>query len=105
MRRWADTLGNALFILAAVNFVALFVSYLVLGGDATRGKVEDGRYYLGRKGKYTEVSRGVWLYSRAHVISVCITHPLALFVGGALLSSAERGKKSPRNRSRRSSRG
>jgi hypothetical protein len=90
MRRWAAILGTVLFVVAMVNFTAFFIAALVLGGDALNGKVEDGHYYLRNKRKYTEVSRDVWLYSRAHAISVLVTHPLGAFGGGALLAYANR---------------
>ncbi len=92
MRRWAAILGTALFVVAMVNFTAFFIAALALGGDALNGKAEDGHYYLRNKRKYTEVSREVWLYSRAHAISVIVTHPLGIFAGGGLLAYANRKK-------------
>jgi hypothetical protein len=44
----------------------LLVGSFFLGGDAFGGKEEGGRYYLASHGRYTEVSRGVFAYSRIH---------------------------------------
>jgi hypothetical protein len=91
MRRWAGRIGGALFALAAVNFTAFAVLSMAWGGDAINGKSVDGRYYLGHKGRYVEVSEARWRASRAHAISVLVTHPLAIFGGGLLLNHARRG--------------
>lgn len=89
--RWARALGGTLVALAFVNFLAFFLIALYLGGDAWNGKVDGGRYFLMSHGKYTEVSQAVWTYSWWHVISVCITHPLA-FVG-AFIAWGFRGRR------------
>jgi hypothetical protein len=80
-------------MLAFFNFAAFFVVALMLGGDALNGKIEDGRYYLANHGRFTEVSSAVWHYSRAHVISVLITHPLGILGGGGLMAYANRKSK------------
>lgn len=49
-----------------------------LGGDALNGYERDGRYYVSSRGRATEVTEGQWRRSRAHAISVWITHPLAM---------------------------
>ena len=54
------------------------------------GKAQAGRFYLASHGKYTEVSRRTWTYSKFHTISVWITHPLAILGGGGLLAYAHR---------------
>ena len=90
MRRWAGWVGGLLFAVAAVNFSAFFALSLAWGGDALNGKAVDGRFYLGNHGRYVEVTEGRWRFSRAHAISVCVTHPLAVFVGGALLTYSRR---------------
>jgi hypothetical protein len=88
VRRWADRIGGALFAVAVVNFTAFFVLSLSWGGDALNGKVVDGRFYLGHKGRYVEVSEARWRASRAHAVSVLVTHPLAIVGGGLLLNYA-----------------
>lgn len=82
----------SLFVIAIVNFVVFFVVALNIGGDAVNGKVEDGRYFVANHGTYTEVSRAVFTYSRYHVYSVWITHPVGILAIGAY-SVLETGKK------------
>jgi arginine exporter protein ArgO len=53
-------------IAASINFFAFVVVAILIGGDALSGKVEAGRYFLGQHGTYTQVSRGVFLYSAFH---------------------------------------
>ncbi len=70
------------------NFLAYTVVYVSVGGDAMNGEIRldasahpaAPRYYLGEKGQPTEVSRGVWIYSAVHSISIWIT------VGAVLLA-------------------
>ena len=61
------------FILVAVivlfpvaSLLAYFVSGMVFGGDALQGKIVGGHYYLGEKGQFTEVGRGIFLFSLWH---------------------------------------
>jgi hypothetical protein len=68
-------------VLAVVNFLSFAVFAVYLGGDAFSGGVIDGHYFLGYKGRMTEVSRAVFIYSRWHVISVFMTHSLAFWAG------------------------
>jgi hypothetical protein len=93
MRRLAIVLGMTLFFVAWVNFTVFWIVALILGGDAINGKVEDGRYYLGSHGRYTQVSADVYVYSRIHTISIFITHPLGIFGGGGLVAYAARKTK------------
>ena len=90
--------GLLLFFVAFFNFLAFWFVSVSIGGDALSGKVEGGRYYVSSRGKFTEVSRGVWTYSRVHTISVLITHPLGILGGGGLIALAKRcegaGRKS-----------
>ena len=85
-------IGRSLVLLGVLNFVAFWAIAVALGGDAINGKVEGGRYLLMNNGRYTEVSREVWNYSRIHTISVFVTFPL-IFVGGALAAAGERRAK------------
>jgi hypothetical protein len=93
VRRWAGRLGGALVAVGVVNFTVFFVLSLAWGGDALNGKVEDGRFYLGHKGRYVEASEARWRESRAHAISVLVTHPLAIIGGGLLLNYAGRRRR------------
>lgn len=72
--RWLDVAVVA----GVINFVAFVVIALSIGGDAVAGKVESGRYFLSNHGRLTEVTRSVWLYSRAHAYSLWITHAVAI---------------------------
>jgi hypothetical protein len=61
-----------------LNFLAFWVAAVYLGGDAVNGKAMEGHYFLSSHGHLTEVGRNVFTYSRWHVFSVFITHPLAM---------------------------
>jgi hypothetical protein len=50
-----------------LNFLVFCLVASFLGGDAVNGRRQGGRYFLSDHGTLTEVSRSVWLYSRAHV--------------------------------------
>lgn len=67
-----------LFMIAFINFFAFVIAALCIGGDAFSGHQAGGRYFLASHGKLTETSRTVFMYSKIHVISVFITHPLAI---------------------------
>lgn len=63
--------------LGLVNFVSYTVSYAYIGGDAPNGKIENGQFYIkghflrhGTRGHETPVSKGVWMYSYIHSISI-----------------------------------
>lgn len=60
----------ALFIFAWINAWSFVIATMIIGGDATSGKCENGRYYVAMKGRRKEVSREVWWYSRIHGASV-----------------------------------
>lgn len=79
IKKW----GLAAFVLGLLNFAAFFVVAVKLGGDAVNGHETAGRYFLASHGKMTEVSRNVFLYSKMHVYSLFITHPLAILGGMA----------------------
>lgn len=62
--------------LCFLNFATFVVVAYFLGGDAESGKVVDGNFFLGYKGKFTEVSEGVYTYSLWHIRSLAATFPL-----------------------------
>jgi hypothetical protein len=79
----------ALVIVGLLNFFLFLAATFYIGGDAVNGKVENGKYYVwgyryhdGAKG-FTQVSRGVFEYSRWHVYSVWVTWS-AMIVGTVL---------------------
>ena len=82
-RRWLPWLALAAVVIGFANFLWFFAESSTIG-DAQRGYVRDGRYYLINRGVPTEVSKEQWDWSRLHSASVLLTHPLAL-AGGAYL--------------------
>ena len=64
-----------------MNFAVFFIIAVYLGGDALSGEVAGGHYYLGNHCVLTEVNKYQYIYSMVHVISVFITHPIAIFWG------------------------
>ncbi|HEY4943729.1 MAG TPA: hypothetical protein VII56_20040 [Rhizomicrobium sp.] len=77
-------------VLGLANFFAFMVGTLVLGGDAVNGHAANGHYFLDDKGHLTEVSRAVFLYSKWHVYSLFVTHPIAALCTGLLLVRSRR---------------
>jgi hypothetical protein len=86
MRHWLKILGGTIVAIGAINFIAFAIIASHLGGDALNGKVEYGHYYLMEHGRYTEVSRNVWIYSRIHAISAIALHPGPLVLAGAVMA-------------------
>ena len=107
LRRWYSFCGWVCAIYF-INFFAFVAVASYLGGDAVNGKVENGHYYLfgyiyhlGGKG-YTEVTRGMFTYSKWHAYSVITTVFLcmiAAFIGNKLkarISALESGYHLPK---------
>ena len=77
-----------IIVLGLANFLVYTVVYVSLGGDAMNGMARldtstdppQARYYLEQRGRPTEVSRGVWIYSAIHSVSIWVT------VGAVLLA-------------------
>lgn len=65
-----------LILLGLGNFLAYGVGYALIGGDAPNGAVRAGQYFVRGhfihylSGQEQEVSRGVWIYSYIHSISI-----------------------------------
>lgn len=72
---------SAIGILGVLNFIALFVGSILIGGDAVNGKIVAGHFYLGSHGKFTEVDEATFTYSLWQVRSVFITQPMAMLAG------------------------
>jgi hypothetical protein len=87
-RRRRNQLCLIIIVLGLLNYLAYTLSYAALGGDAQNGYrtlVEDGSggrtwaYYVrghfihSLTGREREVSRGAWIYSYLHSISVPLT--------------------------------
>ena len=88
----------AAFLVGIANFFWFFLESISIGGDALNGYVRDGHYFVASHGSSTEVSAATWNWSRAHALSVFVTHPLAIgagfvliFTGGALHLAGLRG--------------
>ena len=60
------------------NFAAFFIASLWLGGSATNGMIEGGKYYLGQHNTFTEVSKQVFSYSQIHERMMIVGHVAAL---------------------------
>jgi len=86
-----EKISGILFALAILNMLAFAVITSVIGGDAISGKIEDGRYYVSNRGKYTEVSQSVYTFSRIHIYSVVLMYALLFCAAGirALTKSPE----------------
>jgi len=72
-----ERISTAVRYLAIVNFFGALAGAIYLRGDALNGKIEGGKYFLNWHGQFTEVSAGVFTYSRWH-----------LFISMALLAAA-----------------
>jgi len=87
-RRRRNRICVGIIIAGAVNFAIYTVSYAALGGDAHNGEVKQiaaedgsqrtayfvrGHFIHSLSGKETEVSRGLWVYSYLHSMSVFLT--------------------------------
>ncbi len=60
------------------NFFVFFVVALLMGGDAVNGYQTDNHYFVANHGRYTEVSRSFFLYSRVHVYTIFCTWPFVM---------------------------
>jgi hypothetical protein len=69
----------ALVVLAVgfLNFLWFLYESSTIG-DAQRGYIVDGHYYLVHAGLATEVTKAAWDWSNFHAASLYLTHPLAL---------------------------
>ena len=67
------------------NFFWFASEYGNLGGAASGGYVQDGRYFVGNRGDYHEVTREAWEFSQLHEASLIVSHPLAMLATGFLM--------------------
>ncbi len=74
-------LVKTLLILGIINFVSFYFLVLFLGGDAVNGHTSNGKYYLANHGEITEVTKGIYIYSKIHVYSQLLTFPLFIICG------------------------
>lgn len=78
-------LAILVFVLCFGNFFWFASEYGRLGGGASSGMVQDGRYFVGNQGDYHEVTCEDWEWSRSHAASLVISHPLAMLAMTYLL--------------------
>lgn len=78
MKKALKTLSTVVVVVGVVNFLWFFVESLQLGGDGLSGHIRDGHYYVSAHGVDTEVTRHEWEFSRAHALSVLVTHALCM---------------------------
>jgi hypothetical protein len=81
MKRLLPWIALEAIVIGFANFLWVWVESATIG-DALQGRVEDGHSLLVNKGTATEVSREAREWSRAHTISLFLTHPLA--IGGGV---------------------
>jgi hypothetical protein len=91
-----ETLYAAVFL----NLCAFLIVAVCLRGDAAGGKIENGHYYLGDHGKYSEVSQHVFEYSRLHGRITGYSFAAAFVLG--LLAYRGRGHTSNVGKSKKS---
>ena len=83
-RRRRNQLCLGIAVLGLANYAAYTILYGYIGGDAFNGEIIDGVFYVrghflrNRDGMETPVSRGVWIYSYLHSISIWPTHAAVL---------------------------
>ena len=91
--RFLRKLVFAVVILSVLNFALFLVGTLYLGGNAVKGKIEAGRYYVrgylrGTTG-YVQVSQAAFNYSKWHAYSVIVTWPF-MILGAFMFSRIRR---------------
>lgn len=81
----------------ALNWVSSIALDFMLGGDALNGKVEQGRFFVGQHGHYTEVSESTYEYSRLITYSAIACMPL-LWAAGCMMAREEERKNADTQR-------
>jgi len=84
-----------LFVVTVLNFGVWGIVNSVIHGDAINGKIELGKYYVAMKGRYTEVPRGVYLYSFVHTCTNFVLFPATIL--SALLGMRTNTRKGKRD--------
>ena len=85
-----------LFVVTVLNFGVWGVVNCFIHGDAFNGKIQDGKYYVAAKGKYTEVTRSVYWYSYVHTWTNFVLFPATILSG--LLGMRFSARKAKRGR-------
>lgn len=84
LRRLLPWLAIVVVAIGFMNFLWFFAESSTIG-DAQRGHIRDGHYYLVHAGVATEVTKAAWDWSSLHAASLLLTHPLAMAAGAFLL--------------------
>jgi hypothetical protein len=63
------TVWQGFALLAFINFFSFLIVGLCLRGSALEGRVENDRYFVGKRYLNREVSRSVWLFSWWHAVT------------------------------------
>ncbi|MBI5250819.1 MAG: hypothetical protein HY912_15120 [Desulfomonile tiedjei] len=83
-----------LFAVTVLNFGVWGTVNSVIHGDAINGKIELRKYYGAMKGRYTEVSPGVYLYSFVHKCPNFVLFPATNLWGLlGMRTNAPKGKR------------
>jgi hypothetical protein len=82
LHRFLRKLFFAAVFVSVLNFALFLAGTFCLGGNAVKGKIEGGRYYVwgyhhGTRG-YAEVSHAAFTYSKWHGNSVIVTWPFMI---------------------------
>ena len=77
LRRLLPWVAIVVVAIGFLNFLWFFSESSTIG-DAQRGYISDGHYYLVHAGVATEVTRAAWDWSNLHATSLIVTHPLAM---------------------------
>lgn len=92
LRPKLQTAVGIFFLLAVFNFPLWMVIDRSQGGSALNGKVENGRYYLGDHGQYTEVSQSVYSINRTYE-TVSVIAFVATIVGNIAYSALHKNRE------------
>ena len=71
----------SVILLAFLNFWAFMLITTWMGGSAGNGKIEDGHYFLGEHGHYSEVSQTLFQRMRLYEYAMFTTHGLGMLAG------------------------
>jgi hypothetical protein len=78
-------------LLCWLNGCSFLVHTSIIGGGASNGKIENGKYYVGDHGRYTEVSHSAYRFSWWHELSAAVS--ILVFMYIALDQSLSRKRK------------
>jgi hypothetical protein len=68
-------------LLCWLNGCAFFVHTSIVGGGASSGKIQNGKYYVANHGRYTEVSRSAYRFCWWHELSFVASILVFMYIG------------------------